>query len=59
VRLATLGWTPHQIMGWGGWTNIKQVMKYTEDFQRQEVTNDLVRAHNKAPKQARLRVIRS
>lgn len=60
VRLCLLRWTPQEIAGWGGWKNIKQVMKYIEDLDRQALADERVREHNAAAgrQPRRLKVVR-
>jgi integrase len=53
VALCHAGWTPDAIAGWGGWHNIKQVMKYTEDVDRQALADDLMRERNAARRKGR------
>ena len=60
VRLCHLRWTPQQIAGWGGWKNIKQVMKYIEDVDQQALADEMVAEHNAADRRTsrRLGVVR-
>ncbi|GEP60939.1 hypothetical protein [Reyranella soli] len=57
VRLALMNWTTFQIMGWGGWSNPKQVEVYTRDLNREEYANDGIRRYNERARKPSLRVV--
>ena len=57
VRLALMNWTTFQIMGWGGWSNPRQVEVYTRDLNREEYANDGVRRYNERARKPRLQMV--
>jgi integrase len=57
VRLALMHWTTFQIMGWGGWSNPRQVEVYTRDLNREEYANDGVRRYNERARKPRLQMM--
>jgi integrase len=50
--------TAHQIMGWSGWTSIKQVMVYTKRVDKRRLGEDAVDLFDASPAPVQLRRVK-